>query len=65
MCYLLPIERKGSVLETMTCSYENNDEPSCPKCGNYNAMLWCRGGLRNEPEVRKCRDCGQEATLVR
>lgn len=51
--------------EMMTCSFTSSDEPSCPKCGHYNAMLWLRGGLRGEPEVRKCRDCGQEAALIK
>ncbi len=25
--------------EQLVCRYENNDEPTCPKCGGYNAML--------------------------
>lgn len=49
----------------MTCSYTNNDEPTCPKCGHYNAMLWCGDSFETPDEVRKCRDCGQEATLVK
>tara|TARA_R110002051_G_scaffold193733_1_gene262063 strand:+ start:146 stop:367 length:222 start_codon:yes stop_codon:yes gene_type:complete len=61
----------------LTCRYEeaweNSDEPRCPKCGGYNAMLhdgestrvwWNRQGRNIEsvqPDFRKCRDCGVQA----
>ena len=59
--------------DELTCHYENSDEPSCPKCGHYNAMLydaeafdeWYREqGREQSPDFRKCRDCGAEARCV-
>lgn len=54
----------------LTCFYENSDEPSCPKCGGYNAMLtdfdakyaW-KGEWGDMPDFRKCRDCGAQAVV--
>jgi hypothetical protein len=36
------------------------DNPSCPQCGHYNAML----GISESPSkvVRECRDCGHRTT---
>jgi DNA-directed RNA polymerase subunit M/transcription elongation factor TFIIS len=48
-----------------TCIPAKGAEPSCPKCGHYNAMLQHRGGVGGKPEIRKCRDCGHEAALAR
>ena len=57
---------------TLTCSYENSDEPTCPVCGGYNAMLWdssvssssVSSEGRDHRDHRKCRDCGAKAVLV-
>ena len=37
-----------------------SDNPSCPSCGNYNAML----GVSETPTTvtRQCRDCGHTTT---
>ena len=47
---------------------DHNDEPSCPQCGHYNAMLQAHQGdapISSEDmrkhDVRKCRDCGTVA----
>lgn len=50
----------------LTCTSERADvEPTCPKCGHYNAMLIDY----DEPyeagvDKRKCRDCGTKAVRV-
>ena len=35
------------------------DEPVCPKCDHYNAMLVRYS--RDKEWIRECRDCGHEA----
>ena len=51
--------------QELTCYYENSDEPSCPKCGHYNAMLrGVEGDYELERFFRKCRDCGAVAVVV-
>ena len=35
---------------------KNEDEPSCPKCGHYNAML--HDNYYDGVYSHKCRDCG-------
>jgi Zn ribbon nucleic-acid-binding protein len=35
---------------------KNSDEPSCPACSGYNAMLYF--AYYDGIESRKCRDCG-------
>jgi len=44
----------------MLSKYAATDNPSCPKCGNYNAMLEHWDEIKGEFS-RKCRDCGYEA----
>ena len=58
--------------EKNVCYYENSDEPTCPKCGGYNAMLHDSDGRRAAKErgesgdldYRKCRDCGTTAVRI-
>ena len=51
--------------ETLTCYYENNDEPTCPACNHYNAMLADHEAPSGtERDYRKCRDCGAKAYVV-
>lgn len=58
----------------MVCRYPegSSDEPSCPNCGNPNAMLHDSSELKRlqnlvrstTTDFRKCRDCGQLAVRV-
>jgi ribosomal protein S27AE len=38
------------------------NEPECPKCGNWNAMLHYHG-TATKPERLVCRDCKYEVPL--
>jgi hypothetical protein len=56
----------------MVCRYPegSSDEPSCPKCGNPNAMLHDSSELKRlqklfkNTDFRKCRDCGALAVRI-
>lgn len=57
--------------ERVICRYTegSTDEPSCPVCGGYNAMLKDNvldriQKLFKEHDFRKCRDCGVLAVRV-
>lgn len=56
----------------LICRYTegSTDEPTCPKCGGYNAMLHDSTFDRSDWELvknmdfRKCRDCGALAVRL-
>lgn len=53
--------------EVLECVYPaGGDEPTCPACGNENAMLYCGvvSGLPFGTDFRECRDCGAVAIRV-
>ena len=59
--------------QRLICRYTegSTDEPSCPKCGGYNAMLHDSDPYQGFPtwefkktDFRKCRDCGQLAVRI-
>ncbi len=52
----------------MTLQMNGEDNPSCPKCGNYNAMLTEEINVVGEPpntHHSKCRDCSFETLGAR
>ena len=54
------MKRITAVVDLTVPKFSVTDNPSCPKCGNYNAMLEHWDEIKGE-FYRKCRDCGYEA----
>lgn len=49
----------AEMLSKYAAAEEHKDNPSCPECGHYNAMLEHWDEVKGEFS-RKCRDCGHE-----